>query len=221
VGYTNDGSQVAEKNLTLAIALKTAARLRADGVSVTLSRSGDGLDGSTPADYSPDGNMLTPDGVLTDLQRRIDRANASGARVFLSIHMNAYSDPSIGGSETFYDSARPFADQNQRFAQLVQSSLISALRAQAYTTPDRGITDDASLQTEDLGVLQGTYNHLILLGPPVPGRVRPTEMPGALSEPMFVSDPDEATVLAQADVQDLLAGAYVRAIEQFLKSASA
>jgi len=176
------------------------------------------LPGSTPADYSPDGNMLTPDGVLADLQRRIARANAAGARVFLSVHLNAYSDPSVGGSETFYDSARPFADENQQFAQLVQSSLIGALRAHGYVTPDRGITDDASLQTEDLGALQGAYNHLVLLGPAVPGKLRPTQMPGALSEPMFVSDPDEATALTQPDVQNLLAGAYAEAIEQFLKS---
>jgi N-acetylmuramoyl-L-alanine amidase len=218
-GHTRAGAPVAEKNLTLAIALNVARRLRQDGISVALSRTDDSLPGATPADYTADGTMLTPDGVLADLQRRIDRANASGALVLLSIHFNAYSDPAIGGSETFYDAARPFAAQNERFAGLVQSSLIDALRAAGYATPDRGITDDSTLQAESLGALQGSYNHLVLLGPAVPGRLRPSQMPGALSEPMFVSNPEEATALVTPEMQDLLAGAYVKAIESYLREA--
>ena len=218
IGYTDTGQQVEEKNITLAVALRTAKDLRQDGIGTELSRTTDSLPGSTPADYTANGTALTADGVLADLQRRINRANASGARVLLSIHMNSYSDPSVGGSETFYDSSRSFGAQNKQFAQDVQSSVIAALRANGYTTPDRGITDDTTLRADSLGTLEESYDHLVLLGPGVPGRLQPSRMPGALSEPMFLSDPAEATAVVQPAMQDLLARAYATAIEKFLRT---
>lgn len=216
IGYTDDGTVVEEKTIALAIALKTAGLLERDGISVELSRTNDSLPGSSPADYVSDGTMLTPDGVLDDLQRRIDRANASGASVLLSIHLNAYDDPSIGGTETFYDSSRPFAAQNERFASLIQNDLIASLRANGYDTPDRGIADDQDLITDRFGTLGADYHHLVMLGPGVPGHLHPSKMPGALSESLFLSDPAEATAANQSSMQDLIAGSYARAIEQFL-----
>jgi N-acetylmuramoyl-L-alanine amidase len=220
IGTTIDGQTVAEKTITLAIAQKTAAYLEQEGYVPVLSRTDDSLPGAEPSDYTSDGKALTPDGVLADLQRRIDRANASHARVLLSIHLNGFSDPSVGGSETFYDSARSFGDENRRFATLIQESLISAFRANGYDTPDRGVTDDVDLQTESLGALDGTYRHLVILGPAVPGRLRPSEMPGALSEPLFLSNPAEASAAVDPAVQDLIASAYARAIDQFLSNRS-
>lgn len=217
-GLTSDGTIAEEKNVALAIALRTAAILRQDGLSVVLSRSDDTLPGATPSDYTGDGTALTPDGVLADLQRRIDRANASGARVLLSIHLNAFDDPSVGGAETFYDSARPFSGRSNRFATLVQETLINGLRASGYDTPDRGVTDDRDLSIESLGSLAGDYHHLVLLGPGVTGRLRPSQMPGALSEPLFLSNPPEATAATQPSMQDIIARAYARAIEEFLRA---
>jgi len=219
-GTTEDGTRITEKATTLAVALRTAEFLRADGITVTLSREADSLPGLPATAYADDGTILTPDGVLADLQRRIDAANASGASVMLSIHFNAYSDPSVGGSETFYDPTRTFSADNQRFATLVQSSIISSFHAHGYTVPDRGITDDTQLQAEDFGTLPSSYNHLVLLGPELPGRLRPSNMPGALSESLFLSDPAEATIISQPSVQDLLARSYADAIEAFLKGQS-
>ncbi|MGH2460276.1 MAG: N-acetylmuramoyl-L-alanine amidase family protein [Chloroflexota bacterium] len=217
IGTTADGTVVDEKTVALAIALRTALALRHDGLGVVLSRSDDSLPGSTSSDYTSDGTELTPDGVLADLQRRIDRANGSGARVLLSIHLNAFDDPSIGGAETFYDSSRPFSARSLRFATLVQETLIDRLRAAGYDTPDRGVTDDQDLAIESLGSLAGDYHHLVLLGPGVSGRLRPSQMPGALSEPLFLSNPPEATAAIQPAMQDLIANAYARAIEAFLR----
>ncbi len=216
IGTADDGTIVYEKNVALALALRTADHLRQDGIGVVLSRTDDSLPGVSSADYTSDGKMLTPDGVLADLQRRIDRANGSNARVLLSIHLNGFSDPSIGGAETFYDSARSFGDDNKRLATLIQESLISTLRAHDYNTPDRGVTDDQDLQIESLGSLVGNYNHLVLLGPAVPGRLRASTMPGALSEPLFLSNPPEATAVLDPAFQDLIASSYAKAIEQFL-----
>lgn len=216
-GTTLDGTMISEKNVALAIAQRTATKLQSRGFRVVLSRTDDSLPGSVPADYTSDGLMLTPDGLLADLQRRIDRANASGARVLLSIHFNAFDDPTVRGAETFYDSERTFGAANERFATLVQSTLIAALRDQGYETPDRGVTDDTQLSIGGLGTT-GRYNHLVMLGPAIPGQLRPSAMPGALSEPFYLTNPSEATSAVDPAMQDLIASAYARAIERFLRS---
>jgi len=216
IGTTLDGSEVLEKTYTLAVALRTAAVLRSAGRTVVLYRTDDSLPGMVSADYTADGTALTPDGLLANLQRRIDAANASHARVLLSIHFNAFSDPSVGGSETYYDGARPFASQSEHFANLIQSSWIAALRANAYDTPDRGVGDDQDLQADSFGTLGVSYNHLVLLGPPVPNRLQASNMPGAVIEPLFLSDPTEATAIGQPAMQDLLAHALAKGVEEFL-----
>jgi N-acetylmuramoyl-L-alanine amidase len=213
-----DGQTVFEKTVSLAIAKRVSEILRSDGISSVLSRADDSLPESTPADFTPDGRLLTPEGVLHDLQRRVDRANASGAIVLLSIHLNAFTDPAVGGSETFYDMDRTFAEDNRRFAGLVQASVVSTLRDAGYADLDRGTTDDSSLETDGFGTLGIPYHHLILLGPAVPGKLRPSQMPGALSEPLFLSNPIEAGLATQPDTQQALARAYASAIEQFLRS---
>src|SRR5262249_429867 len=154
---------VMEKTITLALALRTAAKLRASGYQVVLSRTDDGLPGASPADFASDGTELTPDGVLADLQRRIDRANTSAAPVLLSIHLDGFDDPTARGSQTFYDSSRPFGAASDRLAGQVQSEIVAAFRSQGDDTPDRGVTDDAQLDSDSLGAMEG-YNHLVLLG---------------------------------------------------------
>ncbi len=213
-----DGRILEEKDVTLALAQRTARLLRDDGIGVALSREDDSLPGLTAADYTSDGQLLTPQGVLHDLQRRIDAANASGAHVLLSIHLNAFTDPSVGGSETFYDASREFAGQNQLLAQFVQTSLVTTLRARGLNLADRGTTADESLAAEDLGALGVPYHHLVLLGPEVPGRLRASQMPGVLSEPLFLSNPAEAAAAVDPAMQEAIARAYADAIEKFLRS---
>jgi N-acetylmuramoyl-L-alanine amidase len=221
IGTTDDGTTVYEKNVALAIALRTATQLRQAGFGVVLYRTDDSLPGMTAADYSGDQTALSPDGVLANLQQRIDRANASGAAALLSIHLNAFDDPSIRGTETVYDPERPFTAQSERLAQLVQANLVDELQGHGYDTPDRGVSSDVDLDSERFGTLGADYHNLVLLGPGIPGRLRPSTMPGALSEPLFLSNPTEATAATRDDVQDLVATAYSHAIEQFLQGGNA
>ncbi|HEX3723814.1 MAG TPA: N-acetylmuramoyl-L-alanine amidase [Nitrolancea sp.] len=216
-GSTSDGTLVYEKNAVLQIALLTAQRLRADGLTVVMTRTSDVDPCIKPSDLTADGTAMTAAGVLDDLQCRIDKANSSKAQVLLSLHMNAFSDPSVNGTETYYDSARPFAAQNERFAQLVQQDVINALHGQGYTTPDRGIAVDSEDNEGSLGTLPATYDHLVLLGPAVPGQLTPSMMPGALCEMLFLSNPSEATAAIDPGVQRLIAGGLVQAIETFLQ----
>ena len=212
IGTAEDGQPVLEKTIALAIARKTLTQLETAGYQVVLSRTSDTLPGVTAADLTPDGLALTPDGVLNDLQRRINRANASGAQLFLSIHLNASDDPEGRGVETYYDSERPFGADNERWAQLVQSDVIAAMHSKGYDTPDRGLIDDTTLEMSSLGTLPDDYNHLVLLGPAVQGRLQPTLMPGALNEALFLTNPAEASAATDPDVQDLIASGYAQAV---------
>ena len=215
-GYTGDGTLVDEKTVVLQIALKVAAQLRADGLTVVMSRTSDDDPCIKPSDLSADGQTIVVGGVLDDLQCRIDKANASNAQVLLSLHMNAYSDPSVSGTETFYDTARTFSSKNQQFAQMVQNDIINALHSLGYTTPDRGISADGDVGGESMGTLPDSYNHLVMLGPAVPGELTPSNMPGALCEMFFLSNPSEATAATEPSVQNIIAGAITDAIETFL-----
>jgi N-acetylmuramoyl-L-alanine amidase len=61
------------------------------------------------------------------------------------------------------------------------------------------------------------YGHLLLLGPAKAGYFdTPSQMPGALIEPLFVTDPFEASIAASVHGQQVIAKALAEAIEQYL-----
>ncbi len=220
IGLSTNDEPVYEKTITLALAQRTAAMLRANGFEVVLSRTSDELPGLQDSDLTEGGLALTPQGVLNDLQRRIDLANSSNAQVFLSIHLDANDDPSASGTSTYYDPTRTFGSANLRFARLIQQDVIASMHGAGYTTPDLGVIDDTGLDGNSLGVLPATYNHLVVLGPSVDGQLRATEMPGALNEALFLSNPTEATAAMDPRVQDLMATGYANAIQRFLSVTS-
>jgi hypothetical protein len=60
------------------------------------------------------------------------------------------------------------------------------------------------------------YGHLLLLGPGVPGWfTTPSAMPGALIEPLFITDPFEGSLASGASGQEVVAGGLARAVEQY------
>lgn len=219
-GTTLDGTLVMEKDITLAIALRTAKLLEDAGYTVVLSRTDDSLPGITPADLGPDGVSVTPEGLFRDLRYRVDRANASGALVLVSIHLNAFTDPSAEGTETYFDSSRPFAPWSDRLATLIQQEIVAALRASGLPTTDRGIYDETSLSAETLGTLPD-YQHLVVLGPAIPDYLQASQMPGVVSEVLFLTNRASATAVSQPDVQDRIAAAYASAISQYLEETAA
>ncbi|HEX5414367.1 MAG TPA: N-acetylmuramoyl-L-alanine amidase, partial [Chloroflexota bacterium] len=97
----------------------------------------------------------------------------------------------------------------------IQDDLVGAFRAVGDDTPDRGITADTDLVADLLGTLPG-YHHLVVLGPGVPGLLNPSQMPGALCEPLFLSNPTEASAAGDPAVQQIIAMAFAQAIRQFL-----
>ena len=203
--------QVLEKDATLAVALDLSTLLRADGYRVVMARTQD----STMLKLSATDSVL---GALTgsaehrDLVARAACANAAGAAALLSIHFNAFGDPSVGGTESFYDSARTFSSENRRLATEMQAALVAALG-----TADRGVWTDDQLAVPTLTSSGSTYGHLIELGPMAAGWVdNPSEMPGALVEPLFLSNPKEASLAADPAGQRQIALALEAGLVKFL-----
>src|SRR5207244_1353862 len=89
-----------------------------------------------------DQGALTLQGVHRDTLARIACANAAHANVLVALHFNAFDDPTVNGTETLYDAARPFSAANLRLATLVQHDVVAQLRAQGWAVPDRGVMDD-------------------------------------------------------------------------------
>ena len=79
-----------EKDITLAISKKVKALLENAGAKVLMTRQTD-IDV-----YGPNAS------AVDELQARTKVANNNRADVFVSIHINAFSSPSVGGIATYY-----------------------------------------------------------------------------------------------------------------------
>lgn len=195
-----DGAVLQEKTVNLAIAQKTAAYLKQAGIPVILTRTTDSWVDVAKKDVTGDGVVDLSD----DLQSRIDIANNARATLFLSIHENGYTEPSVRGTTIYYDSARPFSRRSQYFATILEQETVRGLTSAGYATLDRGV------QTDSAAV--GMGQHFYVLGPDAS---RPTQMPGALVEGLFLSNPLDAAQLRDPKIQDALAQAYARAIKRY------
>ena len=86
---------VEEKELTLILSLKLVSLLQQDGFSTMLTRVNNRELSAPPAgeeyaDFDP------------GLSRRVALANNNDADIFVSIHVNSFPDPQIGGAQVFY-----------------------------------------------------------------------------------------------------------------------
>jgi N-acetylmuramoyl-L-alanine amidase len=205
------GRQVLEKDVTLAVGTRLAILLEADGYRVVMSRTKDSsVTRLSPADSVT--GALTASAEHRDLVTRAACANAASASVLLSIHFNAFDDPSVSGAETFYDAARPFAAENKRLAGDVQNAVVSAVG-----NTDRGVWTDDEVVGPALTTSGSLYGHLIELGPAETGWVdNPSRMPGALVEPLFLTNDAEARLAASTSGQQRIAAALKGGLEEYL-----
>ena len=179
----------------------------------------------TPADLS-DG-VLSLQGAHDDVAARDRCADLAGAALLVGIYFDSGASPSDGGSVTTYDTARPFSAANLHFATLLQHDVLSAMNARGWQIPDDGVQPDSqegSLvpTSTDTGIAAAAagYGHVLLLGPAEAGYfTTPSTMPGALIEPLFVTDPFEGTLAAQASAQQVIAAGIAAAVSQELAPA--
>ena len=219
VGTTESDQQVEEANLTLPVELDTAAALRRSGFTVVVSRTAStNVTRLTAGDVS--GGGLTIQGAHDDVAARALCADEAHADLLIGIYFDAGASSANAGSVTGYDTARPFAASNYHFATLLQRDVLAAMNAQGWAIPDEGVLTDNNLGSATSAAAL-SYGHLMLLGPAQAGFFgTPSEMPGALIEPLFITDPFEASVAATAHGQQVIAQGVAAAVAQYFAPAT-
>lgn len=193
-----DGTREADLNLD--IGLRLARMLEGAGVDVVLTRAADREVNAPPGDRIPDGVI----DVTDDLAARVDLANAARADLFIAIHNNFAVDTATGGPSTYYVERRAFGDRSARLASIIQARMVRAL----------GSAVGGDWRPYDHGSL--VYPYYVLRDYDPPRLLRPTRMPGVLSEGLFLSNPGELRSLKRPSVRQAMANAYYEAIELYL-----
>ena len=169
----------AEKSLNLSIALTLGDMLRACGVDVIYTRTDDnGLyDGAVPGHRK-----------MTDLKNRLAVREEYPDAMFLSIHMNTFSDPRYDGMQIFYSVNDP----------------TSALFAEHL----RG-ANKMYLQPDNQRACKPANSSIYLLD-----RAQGTAV---LAECGFLSNPDEAAKLMTAEYREQVAAVLCVGILNYIK----
>jgi len=226
-GTTASGATIYEADETLPVELDAAALLRADGFRVVVSRTrNSSVVRLTSQEVT--GGELSLQGAHDDVAARDICANLAHADVLIGIYFDSGPAASDGGSLTTYDIARPFASANLRLATLVQDDVLSAMDAHGWGVPNAGVVSDVSegssvptTSTGPLATAAANYGHVLLLGPAMAGYfATPSQMPGALIEPLFLTDPGEGSLAASASGQAAIAHGLASAIEQYFAAPS-
>jgi N-acetylmuramoyl-L-alanine amidase len=227
VGTTQSGKTIDEAHETLPVELDATALLRAKGFRVVVSRTKDTtVVRLRAADQSA--GALTLQGSHDDVVARDECANDADARALVGIYFDAGASAQNAGSLTAYDAARPFASQNLTLATLVQTDVVDDMNAHGWGIPNDGVLPDTTLGSyvgdPSAGGIAGeaaSYNHLLLLGPPSAGYFStPSQMPGAVIEPLYLTDPFEGSIADSSRGQKAIAQGIASAIEKFLAPVS-
>ena len=112
----NDGT--IEKDINLAITLKTAQMLRSSGFTVILTR---GNDSSTEAIK----NGSISQKKKSDLTERLNLMKSNPDAIFVSIHLNKFTTSAASGSQVFYSKNR---DSSKILGELIQKSIVTKLQ---------------------------------------------------------------------------------------------
>ncbi len=212
-GFTTKGHTIEEATQTLAVVRDATVLLRAAGYWVVDSRTTDSsVVRLRPGDVV-DG-IFTARGNHANLVARDLCANLGKADILVGVYFNAGAPNDVGGL-TLYNNDRPFWHSSERLAELVQRSVLTSLRHHGYDVPDDGVHNDVGYGSADT-TADHAYHHLILLGPPKAGYLTtPTEMPGALIEPLFITNPAEGSIANNPAGQHAIAVGLVAAVDRY------
>ncbi len=125
-------------------------------------------------------------GIADDLQARANIANRAKAAVFVSIHNNASLASGAGGTETYYWSGVGSGSDSARLARIIQEAIVSEIGLSS-----RGVFG---------------ANFYVL---------RRTDMPAALVEGAFISNPVEEALLGTASFRQKVARGIFRGIKRY------
>jgi N-acetylmuramoyl-L-alanine amidase len=213
-----------EADMVLRLGWDLESRLKQDGLTVVMTRRTDTSVAADNEDVNGDGKTALDDpagtdhyGTIDDIQARIDICNAAHADLLVSMHINGYSTDKPFGYETWYTAARPFGDQSRAFATLAYAHLKEQLGKIGYVVPsalERGVNDDS---TADVQKQTSVYKHFLITGPEIPHELTPSAMPGAIVETLFISNDNDAMVLASEQGRNAIVTAYENAILEYFR----
>ena len=164
-----------EKDINLQIALKLREVLENRGVRVIMTRTDD----NSICDNSA---RTLHEKKVSDMHNRLEIINTSGADLFLSIHINSFSDPKSGGLHVFYSRNHPEAEET---ATLIQESIAELTGAKTHAVKTASDT-------------------LFLMKNPIP--------PAILIECGFISNPEEEKLLNDDNYQSKIAFSIANAV---------
>ena len=97
----------------------------------------------------------------------------------------------------------------------MQREVLASLRAEGAVVPDLGVHTDVGFGSA-LTQADRDYGHLVLLGPAKRGYLdTPTMAPAALIEPLFLTDPPEASVADSRAGQEAIGRGLADAVHSF------
>ncbi len=222
VGRTAAGKTVYEADLTLPVELDTMARLRADGFTVVVSRTRASTVMKLRAHDLVD-KTLTLEAAHEEVALRDVCANEAKANALVGIYFDASTSQLAAGSLTLYDPGRSFSTENLALANSVQTAALAAMNAHGWGIPNDGVRSDVGMGSSNGNPASGglaaealAYGRVMLIGPAMKGYFStPSTMPGALIEPLFVTDPFEASIAASTLGQHVLAQGIAAGIERY------
>lgn len=125
---------------------------------------------------------------VSDIKNRVKIGNESSADIFVSIHLNKIPQQQYWGWQTFFKKNN---EDSKRLAQALQQGLNQTIQKE---------NKRESLKIENIYIIE----HV--------------EIPTAIVECGFLSNPEEKNLLQQEEYQDKLAwGIYVGIMDYFLK----
>jgi N-acetylmuramoyl-L-alanine amidase len=208
-GGEDDGARgvagLVEKQLVLDVSKRLAARLRATGLRVVLTREGD---------------------HFVPLESRTSVANDARGDLFISIHANASRSAKPRGMETYFVSLEASDDTSHELAERENEALGAASPASLRLDPLSAILGDmavnehvressgfAKLAQAELAVIDQAPSRGIKQAPFVV--LMGVRMPATLLEIGFLSNPRDERALKSSQRRDAIADAVTRAVLAF------
>lgn len=170
---------ILEKDLNLAVALKLRDIANSRGCTAVMTRETDDVEMAQSGKYSK----------KTDLQHRMDVLTSSHGDIFISIHMNKFSDSQYSGAQVFYSDN---GNNSKVLGEKIQNSLKN------------------NLDNSNTRAAKGNERNVYIL--------RNATVPAVLVECGFLSNPDELKLLTEDEYQKKLAEAIYAGIEDYINN---
>lgn len=181
-GGTSSKSGLVEKDVNLSLAFILKEKLEAQGINVILTRDTDRLLYDRNVNYQGRKKKL-------DMAARLEIINNTESCIFISLHMNAFSDARYSGLQVWYSDNNP---ESQILADMIQKNIRE------------------NLQPENNRKIKSAGTSIYLL--------EQSACPAVLVECGFLSNVAEARLFESDEYKDTLCSHLCNSVIEFLKN---